>query len=323
MYLDILLNFVIPFVIMIFGVASNVVIFLVFRRQKFKKSAPRNFFCAMSIMDALSLITIIPYHLPGYDNNILVYSEFTCKFITFTGYFLPAVSTWLLVLINAERLISVYFKFILTFGQIRFQAASCGLIFTWNFLIYYFFTSYMTFLDKNSNPRNESNSNSSSSMIYCDQYPVEAALIFSWLDLINSALLPFLLMLLMNLSIIFSIYTTRQKISNYYDAKHFKNMRRSNQVSTIIISMSIAFFVFNFPVCLSYLLYYVSSIEFCIDGLGNMVIQILFYLQYIFNIFVYFILYADFRSELLIMLKLKPRKKAKLKLKKLYLKVRL
>ena len=324
MYLDILLNFVIPYIILIIGVASNIVIILVFRRQKFKKTLPRNYFCIMSIMDALSLITISPYHLAGYNGDILVYSEFTCKFITFTGYFLPAVSTWMLVLINAERLMSVYFKYIRIFGQFRFQVVSCGLIFLWNFVIYYSFASYMNFLDGNGKPINTSilnSSSSSSSKIYCDQYPAEAALVFSWLDLVNSSLLPFILMLLMNLSIVFSIYKTRQKICNTYDAKHFKNMRRSNRVSVMIISMSIAFFVFNFPVCLSYLLYYVSFIEFCIDGLGNMVIQIIFYLQYIFNIFVYFILYADFRYELLIMLKLKQRKKPKLRTKKLYRKV--
>ena len=305
--LGFLFAIIIPVFLVSFGLLSNTIVFLVFRRKRFKKTVSRNFFCLMSITESIALSTLIPFNLPGYNVEALTFSEYSCKIFTFSGYFFPAVSSWLLVLINIERFISVKHRRIIVFGETWFQILILSILFVWNFIIYFCFTYFTGLVDEEGNLVNTSSYNSTDAI--CGQVGLHASLTLNWVDVVNSIVLPLFFMLFCSIAIVHSIYLTRRQILRNYLTKDLKRLRRDVRFSLVIISLSVAFFVFNFPVNLSGLLYDAIYLEMPV--IVNLLIELTFYLQYIFNIFVYWALNAKFRMELRLMFGIKIKKKKK------------
>ena len=299
MIFDILtLNLALSFLMVVFGLMSNVVIFLVFKRSEFNKSLPRNYFCLLAITEAISLISIVPYHLTVSGIFIYTWNVYCCKIFSFIRYFFPAVSSWLLVIINIERFVSVNYKSIVIFGQQWFQTVSVGALLMLNFFIYYCLVNAKGFLidydDLVSNLTNKTN-------IYCAQRYNQPILLISWLNMVNKFILPFAFMVVCSIGIIHSIYMTHKKMMSHCMNRNLKRLKKNIFYSIAIILLSVAFFVFNLPIIFNFLsLYFLNNVAI-------LFLDLVFYTQYSFNIFVYFILNAKFRSELLIMLRVRRK----------------
>ena len=300
--MDALFSLAIPITMVAFGVTSNIVIFLVFLRKKFSKKLSRNYFCLMSITDVISLVTILPNNLSGYGINLFTLNQYACKIITFLEFFFPAISSWILVLCNIERMISVKHKNIIIFGQVWFQLTIFGGLFAWNFGIYYFFAYYTVLLSDNLNMT----LSNSTPTFYCGPIEFNNVPVLPIIDMTNSVFLPFSLMLLCSIAIVHSIYLTRNTMMVKYLAKDISKLRRDIRFSIIIILLNSAFLVFNLPIAVFNFTPYINM-----DDIVYMIINIIFYMQYIFNILVYVVLNSEFRTELLIVLRIKEKKTKK------------
>ena len=110
------------------------------------------------------------------------------------------------------------------------------------------------------------------------------------MDLINTTLLPFLLMVILSIALIVCLYRSRSRIN--------LSTSRDNRIAISTISLNIMFFVFNFPMTFydyityyeSFLSYFLYLLDLCYFGLG-------FYMQLIVN--------RDFREEFLRLFNLK------------------
>ena len=300
--MDELFSLTIPITMVAFGVTSNIVIFLVFRRKKFYKKLSRNYFCLMSITDAISLLTILPNNLSGYGINLFILNQYACKVITFLEFFFPAMSSWILVLCNIERMLSVKYKNIILFGQVWFQLTIFGGLFALNFGIYYFYAYYTVLLSDNLN----TTLSNSTRNFYCDPTEFNDLPVLPILDMANSVVLPFILMLLCSIAIVHSIYLTGNTMMVKYLTKDISKLRRDIRFSVIIILLNTAFLVFNLPIAVLNFTPYINY-----DDIVFMIINIIFYMQYILNILVYMVLNAEFRSELLVILRIKEKKTKK------------
>ena len=283
----------------LFGIACNAIVFAVFRRRTFNKVLARNYFCMLSLTEALSLSTIIPYNLPTDTFYFLLFDQYSCKIITFCGYFLPAVSSWLLALVSIERFVSVKYNHIHLLGCFGFQIFIFGSLFLWNFAIYFCLAVYTNLSSVASD-----NSSVNSTYAVCIPDDLTALSVFPWLDSVNSVMLPFLVMLACSVAIIHSIYTTRKTLMSCCVAVDIKKLRRDIRFSVIIVSLSFMFLVFNLPMCLYCLLYPTDPLGF---QYAYLPFQIVYYMQYIFNIFVYVILNSKFRTELCLIFRLTSR----------------
>ena len=294
-----MLGLAVPVAMVLFGLASNSIILVVFMRRRFNKSLSRNFFCFMSLTDTIALLTILVYNRLGFQLDILASSSVSCSLFTFMRYFFPALSNWLLVLINIERFLYVTHKHTCLLTKTWFMF--CILIF-WNFGIY-FCLSFNSGLVKGNVTLNKTE-------IYCEQYSkYGGGLMLPLLDTINSFLVPLFIMAICVVGIIRSIFLSKRILScaDLYLDREVKKMRRETCVSITMISLYLAFILFNLPVCLINLIYTTASIEQY--PIAFLVIEDLFYCQYIINIFVYLTLNAKFKEEFYRILQIKSKSK--------------
>ena len=248
----------------------------------------------------ISIVSVIPYSLDAYGLKVLERNQFSCRFWTFLSYFMPANTSWLLVFISIDRLYGIRnqnrrYTFV-------FQLIIVVLILIWNFIIYFCFIIYYDVITVRS-------SNSSNETIevntYCSMPDSNAEFILPLIDLINSLLLPFCIMMLCTMLIIKSIYMTRKKLLQHQSEKDARKLKKDIRFSLIIIFINILFFVFNFPMCM---------FNFFNNQTDNNVLYSLlndfFNCQYLINIFIYSCFNLQFRRELLRLLQLKPPSKS-------------
>ena len=288
----------------VFGLVSNMIIFAVFKRKKFDKAASRNYFCLMSITDALSLLSMLPYNLSVLGFDIMTHNSSACKIFTFTLIYFPILSTWLLVLINIERFVSIKYGSLVALGKQAFQMKILGALFACNLAFYLTYTYHTVLVHDAGSIFNQTNlvviKKGNNSTAHCSlRGPVVT---LSWLHVSNSLILPFLIMLFCSIAIIESIYLTRKKMTSM--TMDLQRHRRDIRFSFLIISLSIAFLTFNIPIVL-------YSFSQCFAKvLLSFILNIVFYFQYILNIFVYVLLNAKFKEELRVMLKIKSKRRS-------------
>ncbi|ELT87186.1 hypothetical protein CAPTEDRAFT_194828 [Capitella teleta] len=106
---DILFEYIGPFLLAI-GTAGNVICICVLRSQTFKGKSHALLLAALAIADIGVLYTGLLRHLikvhAGVD--IRVYSRGSCKVHYFFTYLFPHLSSWTLVLVTLERLMSLW-----------------------------------------------------------------------------------------------------------------------------------------------------------------------------------------------------------------------
>lgn len=123
--------------------------------------------------------------------------------------------------------------------------------------------------------------------IYCSQNYDSNAL--DWMDLFNSTLIPFIVMIFLSIILIFFVYHSRSKM---HSRSSSSTMRRDLRFSVSIISLNVIFLILNLPITIVDLLGSPSSIfEYISDVLYFMNYAISFYVQVVVNI--------DFRNEFL------------------------
>jgi hypothetical protein len=162
----------------------------------------------------------------------------------------------------------------------------------WNFFVYFFHSFYTEFFFESSfsTVYELDITNVSNLSANCNIVNLEAHFILNLADLLNGFVVPFMIMSYSSAFIIFSIYLLRKKSAK---EKNFKKLFCDLQISITIIFLNLAFVSFNIPVIVyNYVPLANQSNE------DVMLINILFYFQYIFDIFVYLLFYPQFRKEL-------------------------
>ena len=291
-----------PIVIAVVGVLCNVLIVVVYSQRRFVNSASTSLLKILALSDTLSIITLIPYGATISDITFLNINQLTCKIFTFVAYFFPTNSSWILTLLNMERMISIKYTYISAQNKRRLQMISILIITLWD-LIYYaihmpyidlFAFSTYTFENASNSTANES------TFVYCDIEDPVAQEAFAWADLINYTLLPFVIMNICSVLIIHSIYVSRKKFFLQSKKKDLKKIKKDIQFSSLILFLNLAFFLFNAPICL-YSFFALSG------DLLYWILNIIYYLQYISNIFIYIIFNKEFKEEILNIFYLKRR----------------
>ena len=290
-----------PPAMFIFGIAGNLVVIQVFSRRSFVRNTAKNYFCALAAVDALNSVIIIIYHPQAFQSYFICLSQFTCKLADFMAYFLPASTSWLLVMIGIDRLALIRYRSIKVFEKKIFQISMICAILLWNFFVYVERTKF-SYLDIQSpNSSNETcNTNNA-----CDIFSTDAGEISSWVDLVNSTITPFIIMITCSFLIIHSIYIARRKIQINKSKSAMARFKKDIQFSMTIVLLDILFFIFNFPICVYS--FFGFENDFVYSSL-----DLLFSCQHITNILIYVFLNSEFKKEFVIMLRLKSHNQSRL-----------
>jgi len=212
------------------------------------------------------------------------------------------VSPWLLVYITVERYIAIQHNTITIFKQKNFQNFIIIFIFIYNLGIY----SPMAILKQVfSEPINTTamSFNQTDLYIYCDFAKPIQLKIMSTLDLINSALAPFFIMLAFSIALICVIFQKRLRILNMRSKRDKNRLIRDIRFALSSIMLNITFVTLNLPLCLNNI-FFPNASDFWYN-----VFLIIFYATFSINSYILAFFNSIFRNELLTMFKLKEKPK--------------
>ena len=297
--LKILLVLVTPVVLILVGTVMNIGVIIVFMRKSLRNTLSRNLFCVLVLNQTVALYATFPFNLEAFGIRLLTLNYPFCKVFTFLTFFFCAMSSWLLVLISLERLFFVNYKQIKVFKQIWFQRLVICILLAWNCLVY---SGYFNFT--NIEAQNNSINDSNNTNFYCSIHDPEAQFLWSSIDLLNSLIVPFILMIICSTGISLSIYRTKRALSARISTNDVKSLNINTRFSVLILSIDMAFFVFNLPICV----YDFSAIQQT-NNFGYDLCSIFFICQYTVNGFIFFFINLKFKRELLIILRLRKQRR--------------
>jgi len=288
---------VLPPIIILIAVISNSLVITIWSRKRFRKFYLRNIYCLEAVTSTLSVLQLIYIVMDEtFDFFLQTFSTVMCKITTFLEYSIPSISAYMLIIISVERLISIRSP---TFKSIEIQKILICLSVMYNFSFYviflYSFDSVKLEMNNSTNETLNTVSNNTGAVVKCigrNRFHEELT---SIMDLINSTIIPFILMSICSIILINYVFNARHKIKNRNAKNTQKQLNKDIQFSLTIIVLNLVFMVFNLPICVMNLIKIDSSIY----------LEMFFYSQYACSFIIYFCCNKIFRNEFFKILGLK------------------
>ena len=288
------------FAIIMTGLITNTLTFVVFSRKRFKNTIFSTYFRFYIIFQTFNLV--LPFNDVlelNFNINFSNLSNFTCKISNFIEYYNFSIPAWLTVFISIDRFITIAYpdKFLIK-NRFKFQLQIFFSIAIFNF---FFYLPILLFhLEKSETFNNQTNMTEI-------EYTCEGVGIwFYLLDLFQSILLPFTLMILTSIFTIKKVFDSRKLINNNkYKSKDIK-------FATITIITNFLFLAYSVPYFIYTLITDYTSLFEQLDPdlivLFYSFVYFCLYLQFVDVFFVNFFLNSIFKSELTILLLQKRNK---------------
>ena len=293
------LVFILP-VVLVMGAIGNIFSFIIFSRDKFRKTSFSLYFRVLAFSDTFTLLYIIN-DIPNvlYGQDLQNRSYFWCKTFRYWLYAIAPVSGWLLVVISLDRMLSIIRpnKF-LFLKKKQTQATICFVNLAYNLIFYIPLIVYKDYQEQ----ENLNSSNLTEIIYKCVN--LEQEKIVDWLDLFNSTILPFLIMAISTSITVTKLFKSRSKTTA--EAKpNTKLKQRDTKFAITSVALNLFFFIFNLPVCVLYLLadfIYIEDVDYV---LIFCVTLITYYLNFGVVFYVNLVTNSMFRNELLVFLRLR------------------
>ena len=222
-------NFIVnifPPFILVMGIIGNSLGFIILSRKKFLKLPIRNFMRFLAFIDTFYLLQIIADYLTNtFNMDIRMISPLWCKIFVYFNFCLCPMSSWSLVFINVERMISITAPSYLTniFNKRKFQQILCAIIICWDFIYYIPYALYNDWIAIDDN----TTSNETSELSYeCALTDDISGHVLPLMDLLNSTLIPFVILTATSVYTIFFIYRSRRRFASQLHNAHADEERR-------------------------------------------------------------------------------------------------
>ena len=292
-------------ILLIIGAIGNLFSFIIFSRDKFRKTSFSLYFRVLAISDTFTLLyTIYDMEKEMFGIDLQNSSYFWCKIANYWLYSIAPVSGWLLVVISIDRMLSIIRpnKFLFMKNK-KTQALICCLNLVYNLIFYIPLIVYKDYQEI----KNTNSSNSTEIVYKC--VDLEEETVMNWFGLFNSTILPFLLMAISTSITVTKLFKSRSKTTA--EAKlNSKLKQRDIKFAVTSVVLNVLFFVFNSPVCVFNL---VSDNVRMEDVDANLIYSFTLFCYYLnFSVVFYVNLLSNhfFRHELLVFLRLrKPSQK--------------
>lgn len=233
------------------GIVLNILTILIFWTDtKMRKGAGTKtmwlLYISLCIYDILALLNSLLFtqFLPSLGIDLSTYSLAACKILNVWRKTALQCPSWLQVIITFDRLRSVVFP-----NRFRFMskqnvilivlAATTILISIANIEYIWFKLTYTT--------------SNNTIIVSCTPPNKQIITIADVINVLLRFLLPFLLMLVMNIVLVRSIFVSKRK------AKTSRSMRREINYTLTVIGLNLIFLVLNLPWTVWYILYQLSS----------------------------------------------------------------
>ena len=237
---------VFPPVILVVGISGDLIGIVTMASIKLKKLSVRNIYIYLLIFDLLYLLQLIILFMQFGIGGVYDYPDASitfCKIFNFLNYSMATISPSLIIYISVERYISARYpskRFI--FGknktQMLYLLAVCVYL-TAFYLAYPFFYDLIPYTAGNTTTYSCSFDSSSSQIV------------LSFLFLVNSAILPFIIMFAITVLLVNVITKSRHRIAANHTAEENKTFKRDFKFTVTSISLNLMFIILNLPVSIA------------------------------------------------------------------------
>jgi hypothetical protein len=287
-------------IIVIVGTLANLLAFVVFSRKAFKNTIFSTYFRALLVVDTIGLLylTIEKFIFFEYEINLRDLHVILCKITMPLAYSIPAISAYITVVISFDRWLTIAKPTVLLIRKKRkFQIIVCITIIMTTFLYNgQLFFSYIDFDPENKKDRRE--------CLIINEY------FLSIMDLINSTIAPFTLMLLFSLLTVNAVFVSRRRIrnavlnqriaiaNNDFSSKFEISRKRDIRFAITSISLNFIFLILNAPYTTFYFVMRNIVNQALIYFIDVRLICVLIYLNHASVFFINLAVNTQFKEEL-------------------------
>lgn len=130
-------------------------------------------------------------------------------------------------------------------------------------------------------------------------------LTLQWMDFFNSTIVPFLIMIILSISLIRCVKASRLRLKSS-NTRGDAQLRRDNRFAVMVVSLNLLFLVLNLPILIDDIL----GVETDVDRIFDYFCEVLYFLYYAINFYIQLIVNSDFRHEALKLFRLKYTSKS-------------
>ena len=289
------------------GTIGNILSFAVMLRKKIRQSTTSLYLSVLAIVDTAVLYTgLLNTELItiGLGYNTFGFSQFACKFVFFILYTLQQFDSWVLVNVALERVCAVFLPhkvkeiFTKKFATVSLIIQALVIIAINN---HFFYTRVLVVC-----PGRDGKCLSHCEVV--DTYIAFVLNIYPWIDLCLLLLIPFTIIISSNVAIVYRLLCSRYKKTRL----HVNSQAKMTSMTAILITVSIVFLVTTAP----FRIYLIKLLDRYQDAdmyqkatltLVFVILNMIKYINYSVNFFLYCVSGPHFRKELKVMFSRKKR----------------
>lgn len=283
--------FAIP-IIASFGIGGNLCSFKVFVFTYFNRQPSSIYLAALSISDTLFLIALLVGWF-GSLNEHLLQSGVWCIFAVYITYVTSCLSVWYLVLVMLDRYIVICHSLHgpkLCSRRRSLLALSIVTSFAVLFYSHCFFTNKIIY-----HP-------SGPTCTWRESF-LDIITIFTYLDTAITFVIPFFVILILNVFILFSIRRFKYRHISRYEKKYYASpcnciSKAQFRLTIMLIVVSVVFLVLNLPshgIRFYILVNHLAATQNIALFISQQICQMLYYLNFSINFLLYFSRSKQFR----------------------------
>jgi len=277
--------------VILFGLLGNVLSMLTWSRGRHRNTSTAALLTALAVMDTLVLAMPALEYWVLHVLNIWIRRSniYACKVFGFASYFCPTSSSWIIVLVTAERLVSIWFPIRVRRVCTRTKMCLCMLLVWLVVAAVYspFIVEAELFVESDLN------------VTTCDldkngTFFIHFYAPLMWVDLCLLFMIPFILIVIANALILYKILKSRRVFVRQCEYKSYRT-RVANAFTIRAIVLSIFFLICLLPVS-TYEVYYAYTVDN--DALTRNICQILLYANSALNFILYCVVGSGFRKDM-------------------------
>ena len=280
------------FVTFLFGVIGNFICFLVFSRKNLNKISEGFYLQAMAINDSIILIQELRHFLrEAFNINLKLLSDLWCKLFMYMTFSIKSVTSWITVYVLFDRFISLKFNRRFQFrNNFKFKMLVVFLIYLTNLVTY-----IPSCIFRRIKEQDEIYTTLQNQTKECIFYTNEFLIIT--MDLIQSAILPAILMIIISVFTVFLIINSRKRLNTQVSTRENCRVRKDFQFTLTLTFLILLFLAAILPFILEeYIPILYIEHRFLYFILDNTI-----YFNAALKVLIYYMTHKIFRSELLAM----------------------
>lgn len=287
-------------VLIIVGSIGNMLAFYIFGCKNFKKTIFSLYLRVLCCVDTFTLVFLATnkFIRLRYEISLRDVDLFWCKFTMWLTYCVSPMSSYLLVVVAIDRLISIWRPtFFVRRKRFRFQVWVCMIVVVYNALFYS--PLLLSYIETNYYFDNSTQTEKSWNKCLLIDYDL-----VRWMDLANSSVIPFSFMIVSSTITIIVINDSRKRLRNHRPALNDKNSsttmskKRDIKFAITSVTLNVIFLILNLPFCFYDLLYETFQIDADTQYFFDTFLLMLYYVHHATVFFINLAVNSIFRNEM-------------------------